>query len=176
MQRKPLKAAKPQSSRAPVPTGRCEDKGPHPSTAHAPTHPAPRSAPLDTTPSSQKRERRSHVCAKGARRMDDAHPPPTWAHLTPGNRGPVRWVPTVLGRGGGRHVGREPLPGPPANPLRRDPTPGTRGQTYRLRCWRSRTKPWWERHSLGRAADCWPGGRGPQQLRTLESGRRLRPH
>ena len=26
--------------------------------------------------------------------------PPTWAHLTPGNRGPVRWVPTVLGRGG----------------------------------------------------------------------------
>ena len=34
-----------------------------------------------------------------------------------------------------------------------------RGRTYRVRCWRSRTKPWWE--SRTDAADCWLSGPGP---------------
>ena len=44
-------------------------------------------------------------------------PPHTWAHLTPGNRGPVRWVPTVLGRGGEVDtLAENPCPGHPQIP------------------------------------------------------------
>ena len=87
-----------------------------------------------------------------------------WAHLTPRNPGPGRWVPTVLGRGG-RHVGREPLPGPPANPLRRDPTPAN----VPLEVLEEPDKTMvGEAH--GHAADCWPSGRGPSSSGLWRAG------
>ena len=52
-QRKPLKAARPQRSQTPIPTGRCEDKGLHPSTAPAPTIPPPRLPPTAARPLKQ---------------------------------------------------------------------------------------------------------------------------
>ncbi|XP_059735168.1 ATP synthase subunit ATP5MJ, mitochondrial isoform X1 [Bos taurus] len=120
-----------------------EDKGPHPS----PRNPHPH--PLQTTPSSQKREGRSHVCAKGAKRTNDAPlgTADSWEPW-PQPAGPChsrRWVDTFA---------VNPWPRRSTDPPRRDPTPGTRGRTYRVRCWRSRTKPRWE--SRTDAADCWP--------------------
>ena len=59
----------------------------------------------------------------------------------------------------GRPVCREPV----AEAIHGSPEtrsdPRDRGQTYRVRRWRSRTKPWWE--SRTDAADCCPSGPGP---------------
>ena len=74
----------------------------------------------------------------------------------------------------GRHVCREPLAGPSANPLRRDPTPGTEGKHVPLEVLEEPDEAMaGEPHGRCRLLAEWAG---TQQLRTLESGRRLRPH
>ena len=113
--------------------------------------------------SSQKREGRSHVCAKGAKRTNDAPlgTADSWEPW-PQPAGPCRsrwWVDTFA---------VNPWPRRSTDPPRRDPTPGTRGRTYRVRCWRSRTKPWWE--SRTDAADCWPSGPGPSRSGPWRAG------
>ena len=136
-------------------------KGPIPAPATPTPHPHPH--PLQTTPSSQKREGRSHVCAKGAKRTNDAPlgTADSWEPW-PQPAGPCRsrwWVDTFA---------VNPWPRRSTDPPRRDPTPGTRGRTYRVRCWRSRTKPWWE--SRTDAADCWPSGPGPSRSGPWRAG------
>ena len=109
----------PRAPRLPFPQ-EDEDKGPHPSPRN-PTPPTPN--PRQTTPSSQKRQGRSHVCAKGARRTNDAPlgTPESWEPW-PQPIGPChsRWWADPFAV--------NPWPRRSTGPLRRDPTPGTEGK------------------------------------------------
>ena len=155
--------AKPQSSQKAIPTGRCEDKGPHPSTAPPPEHlqaphPAPRTLhpaphPRHYTIFPEKRTEKPYVC-QSSKTNEQC---PLWAHLTPGKHGPGRSVPTILGGGWTRlprTLGRVICKFPEMRSNPRD-----EGQTLRLRCWRTCRKPWWESHTD--PEDCWPSGWGP---------------
>lgn len=83
-----------------------------------------------------------------------------WAHLTPGNPGPGRWVPAVLGRERGSTRGPRAL----ARATRKSPETGSDprdpGANVPLEVLEELDEAMvGEAHRS--AADCWPSGRGP---------------